>query len=104
MKKLSEMSKLLLQRPDLRDSEAKFQRFSKLVQEPCKGPIDGHFVFLDEAKKKEWDEMPEDQKHFVTNHLSECCSMMESKVAIDMLCHVINDLLDRIQKLEEKSK
>ena len=84
MKKLSEK---LLKRP---------------IPDPlyASAPVYDNFIFLDEEKKKEWDEMPESQKSFVMNHLHECCSQMQSNMAIEMLCHVINDLMERIKKLE----
>lgn len=84
--------------PELRDQKTFFQRFENLHKEHLQEL--GHMVFMDERKKKEWEELPDNEKSFVMKHLSETCSRMEAKRAIDMLCHVINDLISRIQKLE----
>jgi len=64
-------------------------------------PVYDSLIFMDEQQRKEWEEMPESQKSFVMNHLKECCSKMENKLAIELLCNVITDLISRIKKLEE---
>jgi hypothetical protein len=39
-------------------------------------------------------------KAFVMKNLYESAKKMESEIAIEMLCHVINDLIKRIEVLE----
>jgi len=58
-------------------------------------------IFLNEEKEKEWEELDDSTKKFCLDHLKETCSKMQNKLAIELLCHVINDLSERIKKLEE---
>ncbi len=58
-------------------------------------------VFMSTDKQKEWDELEPRQKEFVMNHLAATAAKMENKIAIEMLCHVINELMARIEKLEK---
>ncbi len=90
MKKFAE---ILLKRPI--PDPIEFKKYAN-------APVYDSLIFFDEQKKKEWEDMPEGQKSFVMNNLNECCSKMENKLAIEMLCHVINDLSERIKKLEKQ--
>lgn len=62
-------------------------------------PVDS-LVFMDEEKKKEWDNLDSSLKDFILNHLSSVADKMSDRVAIEMLCHVVDDLLKRIKELE----
>ena len=66
-----------------------------------KAPIDP-IIFIDEQKKKEWDELPRETKIFIKDHLFQCVRDMGTTLSIEMLVHVINDLSERISKLEEQ--
>jgi hypothetical protein len=57
-------------------------------------------IFTSPDSQKEWDELTEIQKGFVMNNLASMADKMEAKIAIEMLCHVINDLVKRIEDLE----
>lgn len=57
-------------------------------------------IFMDKDKEKEWEDLnPSVKKSYISN-LKETCDKMENKVAIEFLCHVINDLSKRIDRLE----
>jgi hypothetical protein len=60
----------------------------------------GKIIFTNFEKEKEWDEMDPNVKAFVMKNLYESAKKMESEIAIEMLCHVINDLIKRIEVLE----
>lgn len=57
-------------------------------------------IFTDSSKEKEWEDIPKRTKDFAWANLSSMAKNMESKVAIEMLCHVVNDLIKRIEDLE----
>ena len=68
-------------------------------------PFDGYskLLFMDKKKEREWEEMSEPLKKETMHLLKETCSKMENNVAIELLCHVINDLGKRISELENKN-
>lgn len=57
-------------------------------------------IFTDKKTEKEWEEMPENIKMLIYNNLAETAKKMKHELSIQMLCHVVSDLLKRIQKLE----
>jgi len=57
-------------------------------------------IFFDKEKEKEWHELDPSSKAICLSNLKEACSKMENKIAIELLCHVINDLIKRMEKLE----
>lgn len=59
-------------------------------------------IIIDKEKQKEWDEMDEGVKKTVLSHLRQSCSMMEQKMAIELLCNCINDMNERILNLEQR--
>lgn len=58
-------------------------------------------IFLDEEKRKEWEQMEPSMKREVYSLLHSCADKMETKVMIEMLCNVIIDMDKRIQGLEK---
>ncbi len=68
-------------------------------------PINGSFsriIFTDPQKEEEWDAVPDHIKKFAMKHLDYFSQKMTTRLAIEMLCHTINDLMSRIEKLENK--
>ncbi len=61
-------------------------------------------VFLDDEKRKEWDEMDPELKKRVFSVLHTCMKEMELKIVIEMLCNIIIDMNERIKLLEENNK
>lgn len=61
-------------------------------------------IFLDEQKRKEWENLEPSMKREVYSLLHSCADKMETKMMIEMLCNVIIDMDKRIQKLEKESK
>lgn len=59
-------------------------------------------IFIDEEKRKEWEEMEPSLKREVYSLLHSCSEKMEAKIMIEMLCNVIIDMDKRIQDLERK--
>jgi len=80
-----------------------FQGSPRLQNVYGSAPVETYdkLIFLDKDKEKEWEEMDEATKTSCLNHLKETCSQMENKLAIELLCHVINDLSKRLKKLEK---
>ncbi len=67
-------------------------------------PLDGYngrIIFNDPSKDEEWQSQPEYLKKFTMAHLNCVADKMTSRIAIEMLCHVINDLTARIDALEK---
>jgi len=64
-------------------------------------PVQDKLIFMNEEKEKEWEELDPSIKKTCLAHLKETCSMMEHKAAIQLLCHVINEMGERIKRLEE---
>ncbi len=78
----------------------KFKKFGSF-------PFESEFskmIFMSKEKEKEWEEMDESLKRSITRNLKETCSKMENKMAIELLCHVINDMGKRISELESKNE
>ena len=61
-------------------------------------------VFTDEAKEKEWEELDPAVKREVMFNLKATTDEMEIRMALDVICHVINDLARKIEKLEKKGE
>jgi hypothetical protein len=59
-------------------------------------------IFMDKDKEKEWETMDASVKKHVLANLESTCSMMENKISIQLLCHVINDLGKKIEELQQK--
>lgn len=57
-------------------------------------------IFSDHYKKKEWDDLDPEKKDFVIKNLNIFAEKMQNDMAIDMICHIINDLMKRIENLE----
>ncbi len=57
-------------------------------------------VFTNPSKEEEWKNLPEERRNFIMSNISHMASKMEHSLAIDMLCHVINELIERVNKLE----
>jgi len=60
-------------------------------------------ILINEEKQKEWDELDQNVKKRITSNLRQSCDMMENKLAIELLCNVINDLNERVRKLEDRN-
>jgi len=71
-----------------------FRRYEKLSDANA-------IVFTDEAKEKEWDDLDPKIKKQVMFHLKETTEEMEIRMALDVICHVINDLAKKIENLEK---
>lgn len=93
---ISKMGEILLKRQEPQSTLEVFRRQTPITSFE-------KLVFMDEEKEKEWNQLPDSEKSFVMEHLKEVTSRMESKVSIELLCHVINELLERVKKLEEKN-
>jgi hypothetical protein len=67
-------------------------------------PIDFYenYVFIDEAKREEWENCPENVKKFVEKQLKYTCDRLNMQMTIDTLINVIQDLSLRIEILENK--
>jgi hypothetical protein len=59
-------------------------------------------VFTDPSKEEEWKNLPDTTKSFIMSNISHMASKLENSLAIDMLCHVINELIERVNKLEDE--
>ncbi len=59
-------------------------------------------IFLDEAKRKEWEDLDPSVRRGVFNHLHSTANEMEMRTCIDLLCNVIIDLEKRVEELENK--
>lgn len=99
---LNKMGKILLNEipKDFRLKSSRFNNYTgaQNISEPI-----GYekIIFMDKDKEKEWEDMDPSVKKHVLAHLESTCSMMENKISIQLLCHVINDLEKRIQELEK---
>lgn len=71
--------------------------------EPVPNP-DGYekIIFRDSQKEKEWNELDPAVKEHILSNLRDHARSLHLPQAIDMLCHIINDLSARIKKLEDK--
>ncbi len=58
-------------------------------------------IFLDEEKRKQWENMDPALRSSVFGMLHSCADKMEMKVMIEMLCNVIINMDKRIQELEK---
>ncbi len=61
-------------------------------------------IFLDEEKRKEWENLEPSTRREAYSLLHSCADKMESKMMIEMLCNIIIDMDKRIQYLEMKNK
>jgi hypothetical protein len=60
-------------------------------------------IFTNAEKQREWEDMDATVKAFVMRNISQTASKMQDSLSIEMLCHVINDLIKRIESLENKT-
>lgn len=58
--------------------------------------------FSTRQSEKEWKEMDVQVKRSVVSNLVATSKQMKNEMAIEMLCHVINDLIKRIEVLEKE--
>jgi len=61
------------------------------------------FVFTDESKRKEWEDLDADVKKSIISTLNKTCDEMEAKYSIQLLCNLYIDLQERIENLEKGS-
>jgi hypothetical protein len=59
---------------------------------------------VDEKKREEWDNMPDDMKRSIKAHVHQMCQKVGDQMSIELLCHLYNDLSSRIDKLEGKKE
>lgn len=68
-----------------------------------KAPLkSGYILFTRPDAQEEWNAMNAEAKAFVVKNLAAAAKKMEAEIAIEMLCHVINDLVKRIEDLENE--
>ena len=89
-----ELGKIFLQPPPIEKS----MRFGKTI--PSCPAYDGKMIFMSAEKEKEWNELDDRTKTQVMKHLHKTTENMEVRLAIELLCHCINDLSARVQSLE----
>ena len=58
-------------------------------------------IFMSKEKEKEWNEMDLGVKKHVLSHLERYTEKMSNSTSIQLLCHCINELDKRIEKLEK---
>ena len=61
-------------------------------------------VFLDEEKRKKWEELPEGIKKSIKSHLHEITKRANTEMSIEILCNLYGDLSERLDKLEARKK
>lgn len=61
----------------------------------------GRMIFTDPSKEGEWKNLPDHERNFIMNNLAECMDKTTNKVGLEILCGVVNELIDRIEKLEK---
>jgi len=59
-------------------------------------------IFSDKKKEEEWESLTAAERKFVKKNLSDLCKKMENNISIEMLCHVVNEILERLDKLENR--
>jgi len=59
-------------------------------------------IFLSEEKQQEWDAFDPSIKEAIRKNIHGYCSKLENKLSIEVLCHVINEMAQRIEVLEKK--
>jgi hypothetical protein len=62
---------------------------------------DGSFVFINENREM-WDKADEHVKKRIMHLLHEMAKDMQAKVAVEMLCLVVEDVVKRIEKIESR--
>lgn len=58
-------------------------------------------IFLDEEKRKEWENIDTSIKREIYSFLHSCADKMQTETMIEMLCNIIIDMDKRIQELEK---
>lgn len=58
-------------------------------------------IFMGEEKEKEWNEMDLGVKKHALRHLERYAEEMSNLASIQLLCHCVNELDKRIEKLEK---
>lgn len=91
-----ELGKILLQPSPIEKS----MRFGKRIFS-CTA-YDGKLIFMSQEKEKEWTEVDDQTKSQVMKYLYKTTEQMEVRLAIELLCHCINDLSIRVQSLENE--
>lgn len=59
-------------------------------------------IYISREKEDEWKNIPDSQKKFIKNNLLKVSNELEGRAAIELLCHLINELFERMDKLEKK--
>ncbi len=59
-------------------------------------------IFMDESKRKKWEDQSPNVKEFIADHLTDYIKNTETSITLDILANVINDLNVRIKKLENE--
>lgn len=63
------------------------------------GPFQG-FIFSDENRRNERESLDPPTKEYIESHLKECAEEMETKIFLEILCNVLQDLFIRVKKPE----
>jgi len=58
-------------------------------------------IFMNSEAKEAWNSSPDDVKKHILENLSNSMKKMETRLAVDILSVIIEELIERIQKLEE---
>jgi len=61
-------------------------------------------IFCSEEKEKEWADLDPVLKSSIMSNLRYFADRSENKASIEMLCHVVQELLERVKKIEEINK
>ncbi len=59
-------------------------------------------IFVSEEKEKEWADLEPGLKSSIMSNLRYFADRSENRISIEMLCHVVQELLERVKKIEEK--
>lgn len=80
------------------------EKFRKYSSPYGSAPVEllGDMIMMSPEAQKEWDTLDDDVKKTCTQYLEETCIMMGNKQSIQLLCHVIKQMQERISLLEEK--
>lgn len=78
------------------------KKFDKIPSDLKFDQYERKFIFCDEKKRKEWEELDTGTKKFIENNLLRCCRDMENSLSIETLANICMDLIERIEKLESQ--
>ncbi len=79
-------------------------RFAKLSEkDKITAPIEryGHMVFMSDEQKTEWENLSNSVRKGVLDHLEHTTEQLELRMAIRLICHAINELGERVKRLED---